>query len=195
MTDHLLMLRLRERTKPLIAAPIEYRPLQATDVAAIARVHARACLVAYRFMSWSYPEEAVRQWYAGKFPEWDWGLIAHAHDCAAGFVATAGTHIDQLFVDPDYQRRGIGTALLAAALKRIAAGATLNVFADNAPARRFYERHGFGEARRFMNEEHGAVELLYRRAERALGAERRAKKGAGERKGIRRGATFRHYPA
>jgi ribosomal protein S18 acetylase RimI-like enzyme len=142
---------------------LHYRPLGASDVAAISRVHRRACLVAYAFMRWSYTEEEVRRWYAGKLPEWDWGMVAHEQGRAVAFVAAAGAHIDQLFVDPDHQRRGIGAALLAAALKRNGGSATLHVFAENAGARAFYERHGFAEARRWINEEHGALELLYRR--------------------------------
>jgi hypothetical protein len=52
---------------------LHYRELLESDVAAIARIHRRACLIAYAFMSWSYPEPEVRTWYAGKFGEWDGG--------------------------------------------------------------------------------------------------------------------------
>ena len=36
------------------------RLLLADDVAGIARVHRRACLIAYKFMNWSYSEDEVR---------------------------------------------------------------------------------------------------------------------------------------
>jgi ribosomal protein S18 acetylase RimI-like enzyme len=92
-----------------------------------------------------------------------WGLIAEDDSTAVGFVAVTGAHLDQLFVDPDYQKRGIGTYMLRRALGRAPAVATLNVFEQNAPARSFYERHGFREMRRFLNENERAVELVYGR--------------------------------
>ena len=141
---------------------MRYRPLLHTDLPAISRVHRRACLLAYAFMDWSYSEEAVRQWYAGKLGEWDWGLVAEDEQ-VVGFVATAGAHLDQLFVDPDHQGRGIGTRLLEAALARMPARVTLNVFEENRPARRLYERYGFGEAGRFHNAADNAIELVYER--------------------------------
>jgi ribosomal protein S18 acetylase RimI-like enzyme len=142
---------------------IAYRTLRKDDVPAIARVHWQACSIAYRFMGWSYSEDEVRDWYAGKFAEWDWGLVAMEEGRVVGFVATTGSHIDQLFIDPEHQSRSVGTALLKAALKRLGGTATLHVFEQNASARRFYERHGFREAGSFFNEAEKAVELVYRR--------------------------------
>jgi ribosomal protein S18 acetylase RimI-like enzyme len=139
-----------------------YRPLAAEDIAGISAVHRRACLIAYAFMNWAYPEAEVLAWYAGKFPEWDWGLVVEDETRLVGFIATTGTHVDQLFVDPDYQNRGIGTALLINALQR-APAATLNVFEQNISARRLYERHGFREVDRFFNLAEQAVELVYGR--------------------------------
>ena len=141
------------------------RLLLADDLAGIARVHRRACLIAYKFMNWSYSEDEVRDWYAGIFASWDWGLVAETQTALVGFVATSGAHLDQLFVDPDYQKRGIGTSLLTAALSRTPAPVTLNVFEANTPARRFYESHGFHEAGAFFNETEHALELVYRRDE------------------------------
>jgi ribosomal protein S18 acetylase RimI-like enzyme len=114
-------------------------------------------------MNWSYSEDEVYDWYTGKFSDWDWGLVAEAEGAVVGFVASSGTRIDQLFVDPDHQKLGIGTSLLVAALQRLPQAATLTVFEENKPARRFYEKHGFREMHRFLNEEARAVELVYAR--------------------------------
>ena len=114
-------------------------------------------------MNWSYSEPECKLWYEGKFQEWDWGLIAEDDRAPIGFIAVTGAHLDQLFVDPDYQQRGIGTYLLSEALGRAPAVATLNVFEQNALAREFYERHGFREVRRFLNEQERSVELVYGR--------------------------------
>jgi putative acetyltransferase len=112
--------------------PIRYRRLQEADIAAISRVHRSACLIAYRFMDWSHTEEQVRDWYSGKFAEWDWALVAEA-ERVVGFVATPGSHVDQLFVAPEHQRTGIATRLFGAALDRISGPVTLNVFGRNMP--------------------------------------------------------------
>jgi putative acetyltransferase len=59
-----------------------------------------------------------------------------------GFIAFREGWIDQLYVVPEAQGRGVGTALLAMAT---AAWPTLSLwtFQRNTGARRFYERHGF----------------------------------------------------
>jgi len=51
--------------------------------------------------------------------------------------------VDQLYVAPDEQRRGIGDAMLAHAKHLRPAGLRLWAFQRNAPARRFYEARGF----------------------------------------------------
>ena len=54
----------------------------------------------------------MRRWYAGKLAEWDWGRVVCARETIVAFLAAIGAHIDQLFVDPDHQRVGLGSALL-----------------------------------------------------------------------------------
>lgn len=60
----------------------------------------------------------------------------------AGFVAFREDWIDQLYVLPEAQGRGIGTALLQVAQ---ASWPQLSLWTSqrNTAARRFYERHGF----------------------------------------------------
>src|SRR5688500_6350685 len=114
---------------PTVPEPYAVRPLRPDDLDGISRVHWRACRIAYRFMGWSYTEDEVRRWYAGKLAGWDWGRVAcGAEGAVVAFVATTGAHVDQLFVEPDHQGRGLGRALLTAALARGLRPATLHVF-------------------------------------------------------------------
>jgi ribosomal protein S18 acetylase RimI-like enzyme len=152
----------RQDTRSAGVASRTMRDLQAADLDAISRVHWRACRVAYRFMNWSYGEDQVRRWYAGKLAEWDWGRVVCDGGRVLGFLAAIGPHIDQLFIDPDHQRAGIGASLLDAMLERRLRPATLHVFALNAPARALFERFGFRPADAWWNEQDNALELLYR---------------------------------
>ncbi len=51
--------------------------------------------------------------------------------------------LEKLYVDPDAQNQGVGTALLEHAKALRPDGLVLWVFQKNDGARRFYERHGF----------------------------------------------------
>jgi len=68
--------------------------------------------------------------------------IAEADGQIAGFAAFGAGSLDHLYVDPQFHRCGIGTALLDIA-RSAEDRLELWVFARNQAARRFYERHGF----------------------------------------------------
>ncbi|MDX2166189.1 MAG: GNAT family N-acetyltransferase [Deltaproteobacteria bacterium] len=70
--------------------------------------------------------------------------LAEVDGRIAGLLAQRGEWVDQLFVDVDHQRRGVGSTLLDAAKRRAPTGLRLFTFRRNAPARAFYARHGFG---------------------------------------------------
>ena len=63
-----------------------------------------------------------------------------------GMIAFRNDWIDQLYVLPDAQRRGVGTELLGVA-QRALDRLQLWTFQRNAPARRFYEARGFAMVR------------------------------------------------
>jgi GNAT superfamily N-acetyltransferase len=62
---------------------------------------------------------------------------------ALGFAALGQDLLEHLYVHPQAESRGIGTALLALSKDRRPGGLRLWVFQKNRGARRFYERHGF----------------------------------------------------
>jgi [ribosomal protein S18]-alanine N-acetyltransferase len=89
-------------------------------------------------------------------PETRWYVIAEVHGDVAGYaglVSAADTaDVQTLAVAPAYQRRGIGTTLLAAvideATRRRVGALLLEVRADNDPALALYRRHGFEQVSR-----------------------------------------------
>ncbi|MCU0759643.1 MAG: GNAT family N-acetyltransferase [Steroidobacteraceae bacterium] len=61
--------------------------------------------------------------------------------------ADGASWIDQLYVDPEYCGRGVGSQLLEVALSALPRPVRLYSFQQNDGARRFYERHGFSAIR------------------------------------------------
>ncbi|WP_367576911.1 GNAT family N-acetyltransferase [Pseudoponticoccus marisrubri] len=86
--------------------------------------------------------------HAGRLIDRGWVTVAvDADDRVAGFLAREGGYIHALFVAPQAQGKGAGTALIAQA-KRDCDRLELWTFQANRGARRFYEREGFAEAER-----------------------------------------------
>lgn len=74
-----------------------------------------------------------------------WSLkVAVINGKIVGLLATIpkDSVLDQLFVSPAAQRRGIGAALLEEVKRQLPMGFTLRTPATNLAAHRFYERHG-----------------------------------------------------
>lgn len=72
--------------------------------------------------------------------------------------------LDQLFVSPEAQGRGVGLHLLQLASKEMPNGFTLRTAADNDRARRFYEACGLTQERFEPHPVHGHLTVIYRRA-------------------------------
>jgi ribosomal protein S18 acetylase RimI-like enzyme len=88
--------------------------------------------------------------------------IAEMRGRIVGMMVVRADFVDQLYVLPEAQRRGIGARLLAQA-KRGRARLRLYTFESNEPARDFYEKHGF-KAIAFgdgTGNEEGALDVLY----------------------------------
>ncbi len=80
-----------------------------------------------------------------------------------GFIAFADGWIEQFYILPGHQGRGLGRSLLAIP-KTNSPELRLWTFQQNTPARRFYEHHGFApiEFTDGKGNEHGEPDVLYR---------------------------------
>ena len=90
------------------------------------------------------------------------GVLAIRHADDAGWI-------NQLYVEPEYRGRGVGTQLLAFALSSLRRPVRLYTFQQSERARAFYEGHGFrpvefGDGS--QNEEH-RPDVLYELSERS----------------------------
>lgn len=127
-----------------MSADLTLRPVTAGDLAAVAEVHlASRAGAGESFPRGVHSADEVRAWVAG------WDLTAY-DVCVAvvdgevvGYSRATRTWLDDLYVHPQAQARGVGTALLGRVVATHPGGVGLWVFESNRPARDFYARHGF----------------------------------------------------
>jgi ribosomal protein S18 acetylase RimI-like enzyme len=141
---------------------ITIRPATAADLSSVGEVHARARGEAYRDIVPAVALQAVSASAMAQWWEQRWSYERETHrmtvaqtadGAVAGFTyvgpsRTTGTgELYAIHVDPDRQGGGIGRALMEKALDSLgdlgASRAVLWVLAENATARRFYERGGW----------------------------------------------------
>jgi GNAT superfamily N-acetyltransferase len=118
------------------------RQLELTDMDAAARVHRAAFDRALPTLAGLHTPEEDRWFFRERvFKTCEvWG--AFDGDAMSGILAFREDWIDQLYVLPEAQGRGLGTALLQVA-KDAFDRLQLWTFQRNAQARRFYEARGF----------------------------------------------------
>ena len=132
--------------------------MRASDVPTVQRIHAAATKSSYGgVLTWLEP---ILEDPATPLEPADWTLCAvddADDDRVLGYVAVTARHIENLYIDPSAQGRGIGAQLLAAVAERVAERPlTLRCLHVNPEARRFYERHGYAVARSETITYHGA---------------------------------------
>lgn len=125
------------------------RPATAADLAAIAELFSRTRAAAVPDMPAPLrtPDEH-RAWVAG----WDlaaWEVwVAEAGDVLVGYAVVVDDWLHSLYVAPEASGQGVGGVLLDVVKGLRPGGFSLWVFESNAPARRFYRRHGLVELER-----------------------------------------------
>ncbi|EJK81962.1 GNAT family N-acetyltransferase [Rhizobium rhizogenes] len=125
-----------------MAGTISLRKLDLVDMPAAAGVHRAAFDDRLPTLSGLHTsEEDVGFWSAVVFKDCQiWG--AEEGGRLVGVIAFLEDWIDQLYVLPEAQGRGIGTRLLEVA-KAAYPSLSLWTFQRNVAARHFYEKHGF----------------------------------------------------
>lgn len=132
-----------------MSTELALRPATAADLPALARMH----LAARRAAGDAFPpgvhgDDDVLAWVSG----WDlttcdvWVATHAGH--VAGYSRSTLTWLDDLYVHPDHQGSGVGSALFETVTARRPDGFCLWVFESNAPARAFYRRRGCLELER-----------------------------------------------
>ena len=91
----------------------------------------------------AHPDEEVRAWFRDVVLPNREVWVADADGAVIGVLVLEGDWVDQLYVDPAWSARGVGSSLIAIAKQERPDGLRLWTFQANQGARRFYERHGF----------------------------------------------------
>ncbi len=125
----------------MTSANVVLRPAVTPDADNIARVM-RASLGSFPWMPMLHTPDEDLAFISGRVLPNQTVTVAEAEGRIVGFIAVEGEWIEQLYLDPDWTGRGIGSRLLALATANMPVS-RLHCFQANDGARRFYERHGF----------------------------------------------------
>ena len=151
------------------ASDLTLRPATAADAAAVTAVFLASRRHFIPYAPLAHDDAAIAHWLADLVDRSGTVTVATTGDGVVGFVAVSidefESWIDQLYLAPGSTRRGIGSALLAHALRQLPRRrpVRLYTFQANTAARAFYERHGFrpiAEGDGADNEE-GRPDVLY----------------------------------
>lgn len=123
---------------------VEIRTAGPGDDARMRAIYLAATLSSYgRELTWLGP---ILRDPATPLEKVDWTIVAVEANEVLGYAAVTRSHLENLFVDPSAQGRGVGAALLGAVEARLVATfdlVTLRCLHLNRDARRFYDRHGY----------------------------------------------------
>ncbi|WP_436698278.1 N-acetyltransferase family protein [Nocardioides sp. BYT-33-1] len=122
---------------------LQLRPATPADVPRIAAVQVAARAGAAMPPA-IHPPAEIRAHLAAHFGAAE-SWVAEVGGQVVGYARFTRTWLDDLYVDPAHQGRGVGSALLDVVKARHPAGFSLWVFEQNVAARAFYTAHGLVE--------------------------------------------------
>ena len=94
------------------------------------------------FLPKLHTDTETRDWIRAEMAPGHEVWVAEEEGEIVGFAALSGDLLGHLYVHPDAQNRGVGTALLGLVKAERPSGFRLWTFQRNQGARRFYERNG-----------------------------------------------------
>ena len=124
------------------------RPALPPDAAAVADVYLRSFDAAMPTVRRAHSDDEVRDWIRHVLIPAGYAWVAEVDDQVVGLIVVRDGWIEQLYVDPAWQRRGTGAQLLTLAKEHQPSGLQLWTFQVNRPAQQFYERQGFSAVER-----------------------------------------------
>ena len=132
---------------------ISIRPARAADGDRLLEIWRFAVDATHDFLD-PADRVAIDKEVSGVLPQSPAWLATDADDRAVGFMLIDGTHMDALFIDPEWHGRGVGSALVDHGLA-LHPAMTTDVNEQNAGALTFYERTGFARTGRSERDRQG----------------------------------------
>lgn len=136
------------------------RKYQAPDLQAVMDIWYRASLIAHPFLDDAFLQAERQEIVEKHMPsvetwvyEWESRIV--------GFIALLDCEVGAIFVDPQYQRQGIGRALMDHA-RDLRGNLELDVFKENRIGRAFYDHYGFKVIAEHLHEASGQLQLRLR---------------------------------
>ncbi|MBN3778217.1 GNAT family N-acetyltransferase [Burkholderia sp. Ac-20345] len=127
--------------------PLILRRAIAADAAEVAEVYLQSRNTLASYAPLAHAESAVRDWVANILVPSGNVTVAVNDQRIVGMAAHVVTDgvawLDQLYVCPEFKRRGIGSSLLESVKSQTVGRLQLYTFQMNRDAAAFYERHGF----------------------------------------------------
>jgi putative acetyltransferase len=133
------------------------RRFEAADMEETLRVFRAACLPSHPFLGSAFVEKSENAMRERNLAALDTYVLDDGG--IRGFLSHHGPFIDALFVDPEFQSRGLGKQLLDH-LKTLLPSIHLTVFAQNPRAVRFYQREQFWAVKLIDHRETGETIVL-----------------------------------
>lgn len=114
------------------------------DASAVAELYLRSFKTALPTVRLVHTDDEVTSWIANHVIPAQETWVAEAPDGTLAGMLVVGDHeLDQLYLAPEWQGRGLGDRFVALAKERQPRGLRLYTFQVNTRACRFYERHRF----------------------------------------------------
>jgi GNAT superfamily N-acetyltransferase len=116
------------------------RPARPEDAEAVTRIFRESRAEAMPWLPVLHTEEEDLRWFREALTGEAW--VFEEAGAVLGYAVLRTDELHDLYVAPEAQRRGVGSALFARAQQARPEGFEFWVFRDNARARRFYEARG-----------------------------------------------------
>ncbi|MEU3353379.1 GNAT family N-acetyltransferase [Streptomyces sp. NPDC037389] len=125
------------------------RRAEPADAPGAAEVWLRSYDAALPTVRRAHTDDEVRAWFRYVVvPERETWVAEGEAGAIVGVMVLQDGHLDQLYLAPEHRGEGLGDRFVGLAKERRPEGLELWTFQINAPAHRFYERHGFTAAER-----------------------------------------------
>jgi GNAT superfamily N-acetyltransferase len=119
------------------------RPFEPRDLDHVASAANRAVWKSYAFFGYDHPVSVTRARLIEALQEGSEFWVSEVSGIPVGILGLYPNFIDKLFIAPEWQSAGAGSALIDCAKSLYPTHLELHCAQENHVACRFYERHGF----------------------------------------------------